>query len=702
MTASATPTSLGKDVSIFTAKAAWNAAVRILLFWILVAGGLFGLARVTPYSDWQLISGVIDARQEVLVELVTRKEFAFALASAIVQFGLALGLAFLVAHVLMIRAALWAARRALGPGDQRRFAASFDRVSQRLRRHAIIGHAWREFEETLVRDDDVIRNTVRPQGFINLAHAREQLFGLKMMASIPGFFVGLGLLLTFIGLVLALNKAAGSTTAGSASDMTQALNGLLDAATFKFSTSIAGLGASLVLSLAFRVYQISIERAFERFGRALEDRLWFQPPQRIAVDSLKLLAEQRDQLKEINSEAFFARLGDSIAPRFQTAVADAVSPISSSLDRTVDELKRTSHSGVEELVENFVSRLDQGTGRELTQVTTTLVGLKEGLEGIRTSLAGSGQDVSDKLAKAAESLSGALARAGTSLGDSAAGAVGKVESVMAELAAKLDAQTATFGANMAALQGAIAAQMQESGRIAQKAGEEAAHASKQASDQAVEATQKATRDAVEAMRTAMGEATQNLGAEIGRLSAALQSVESAFRTQTQHIDTVSTRSRETADAFGLVAANVRTASQPLLTQSERVAQSADRMATSIAGSVDALSATQQTASGIAVDLSKHLEQIGRVWDEIGRTWDRYEARFTDVDESLGRAVERFHGEILRHQDAMRNFVQDIDKHTEAILKGISSAVNDLDGSVQELNETLSPFIRGMKHGEAAE
>jgi hypothetical protein len=683
-------------VRIFAANMLWNAAVRIPLFWLLVAGALVELAQVVPYSDWRLVSGVVRENQTGLLELVTKKEFAFALASAIVQFGLALGFAFLVAHVLFIHAALLAAKRALGPrGDSRRFAAHFDGISQALRQHALVGYGWCEFEETLVRGDDIVRNTVRPQSFINLANARERLFGLKMMASIPGFFVGLGLLLTFIGLVLALNKAVGSTTAGSASAMTNALNGLLDAATFKFSTSIAGLGASLVLSLLFRIYQISIEGAFESFGRAIEAGMRFQPPQRIAAESMQLLVAQRDQLKEINSEAFFARFGESVAPRLQMAFADAITPISASLDRTVEELKQTSRTGVEKLVENFVDKLDQGASRELGQVADTLVSLRDGLEGMRASLAGSGQDVSDKLAAAAENLSRVVANAGTALGHSAAGVAGTVESVMEKLSAKLEAQTAAFAAEMAALQSAVAIQMKESGRLAQEAGEAAASASRSAASEAVTATQEATRTAAEAMRTAIGETTKNLSADIAGLSASLQSAGRAFREHSQLIEGVGVRSRETADAFGRVASDIRAASQPILAQSERVAQSADGMAKSIAGSVEALSATQQTASGIAKQLSRHFEEIDRVWTS-------YEARFKGVDKDLERAAERFHAEVSLHQEATRNFVADLDRHAGAILTAISSAVSDLDGSIQDLNETLGPFIQEVKRSEAAE
>jgi hypothetical protein len=97
-----------------------------------------------------------------------------------------------------------------------------------------------------------------------------------------------------------------------------------------------------------------------------------------------------------------------------------------------------------------------------------------------------------------------------------------------------------------------------------------------------------------------------------------------------------------------------------------------------------------------------MEQIGRVWDEIGRVWDRYESRFTHVDEELGRAADRFREEVSRHQDAMRTFVQEVDRHTASILSRLSSTVSDLDQSVGELNETLAPFVQRMKRGEAAE
>lgn len=676
-------------MSIFGSAVIWNGIVRFVLFWLLVALGLVALADVTPYANWGLVYAELREVGSGNISGIAEKHFAFALSSGIIQVALALAFALFVAHVLLLRAALYAAKRELGrTQDLQEFAAKFDTISERLRRNAVVGHAWHQFAGTAVRGDDAVRNTVRPQFFINLTDARERLFGLKMMGSIPGFFVGLGLLLTFIGLVFALNSAAGSTGAGSAEKMTESLNQLLAAATFKFSTSIAGLGASLVLSLLFRTYQILIESGFDSFGRAIEKRMIFHPPQRIAAESLDVLAAQRDELKEINSDRFFTRLGDSVGPALQSAVTDAVRPISDRLDRTVHELTRTSQTGTDELVRTFIASLNQGAGRELTEVAGTFAGLKDALEGVQRALAGSGQDFSTKLADAAEAISRVATDAGRILGGSASGVAEAVDAAMARVVERLDAQTAAFGSGITTLQASVAAQLQESVRQMREAGEVAAETSRRTTHEATIASSTAAGEALQKVRDGMNEVVTNLHEDIGRLSETLRSVATVFSNQTQQIESVSARSRDTADAFGRIATDVRSASQPLLTQSERVANSTDRMAASIASSVGALSTTQEAAAAIAQQLSAHLDQIGRVWEQ-------YESRFKGVDEDFGKAADRFHEEVSRHQEAMRDFVTDIDAHTKDILGKVSSAVAALTESIETLNETFDEKLGSL-------
>jgi hypothetical protein len=92
----------------------------------------------------------------------------------------ALGLAFFVSHVVLLRAAIRGAKGSLGRSDDiSSFAQAFDRVSDRLERNAVVRHGWRQFAATTIRESTSVRYTVRPQSFINLADARGELFGLS-------------------------------------------------------------------------------------------------------------------------------------------------------------------------------------------------------------------------------------------------------------------------------------------------------------------------------------------------------------------------------------------------------------------------------------------------------------------------------------------------------------------------------------------
>ncbi len=204
----------------------WRGLVRAVIFWSAFGAGLTAVAKFAPYSQWQHVFSVLREVSAGNIDHVSEKTFAFALSSGICQVAIAFAFAFFVSHVVLLRAAVRGAKGSLGPSDDiSSFALAFDKISDRLERNAVVRHGWRQFATT-IREGTSVRYTVRPQSFINLADARGELFGLKMMGSIPGYFVGLGLLLTFIGLVLALDKAAGSTAAGSAEAMTESLNEL--------------------------------------------------------------------------------------------------------------------------------------------------------------------------------------------------------------------------------------------------------------------------------------------------------------------------------------------------------------------------------------------------------------------------------------------------------------------------------------------
>lgn len=78
-----------------------------------------------------------------------------------------------------------------------------------------------------------------------------------LMRSLPGYFTSFGLIMTFIGLVVALYFAAKGFRSGNVDEARAAIIQLLNAASFKFLTSVAALISALAISVFLR-YNLSV------------------------------------------------------------------------------------------------------------------------------------------------------------------------------------------------------------------------------------------------------------------------------------------------------------------------------------------------------------------------------------------------------------------------------------------------------------
>ena len=625
----------------------WHGLLRSVIFICLMCGSWWALSHITPFSDVHVLRSVVQDALAGSYDRLRSRDFAFALASLVVQAAGALAGTFLFTHVVLVRLAIAVARRQVrrmrGVGD---FAAGYADLTRALERNAVIGHAWVEFAETLVPDERSVRNTVRPQSFINIGTAREQLAGLKMMNSIPGYFVGLGLLFTFVGLVFALNKAAASTGAGSAETMTHSLNELLSAATFKFGTSIAGLGSSLVLSLLFKVYTIAIEAGFDGLSRDLEARLVFYPPQAIAAETKIILEAQRDQLKEINSERFFSRLGESVAPGIQSAMTTAFQPMAEQLSEAVGQLSQTSQTGMDDMLQRFQDGLQDGAGAELRQLAATLGAMQGALEGVQRNLAGSGEHFSKQLSDAAYNLERLVAQAGSNLGasadstrtmleevaqqlravfemanrqvgetlaHSASGAAGLVEDAMSKVLTRLEAQTTAFGDTIAALHNAAAAQAEGQARTTREAGEMAAAAASQAARDAAQtmhgtigAVASSVTSAAAQAETAMTQMVTRLDTQMSTIVAAIAGLQQSMAAQAQE------SSRVARDAGEVAATSASRAAQD-------AAQAMQGVIGEVAGSVSgAASRAEEVMAQMTAQLGAQMASFGEAVSVLQR------------------------------------------------------------------------------------
>jgi hypothetical protein len=698
-------------MELVTLRAIWSTPVRCVAFWamtIVLTLILHGMMAQMPLSQAIVILGEAVSGN---IERLSTREFAFTLAGFILAVAGALAITFFLLHALLVSAVIGAARRRVGrillkrggPG----FLASRAALRDDLGRHPIIGSAWRAFDDTLVEPDfadEPLRYTVRAHTLLNASVARDRLAGLKMMPSIPGYFVGIGLLLTFFGLVLALNEAAAGTTSNEIGAMRLATARLLQVATFKFATSIAGLGASIALSIVFRAYAIAIESAFEQLCRTVESELAFAASQAATLEMNRTMLAQLAELRDLNGAAFGERLAIAVAPPLQLAMTEAVQPLAQMLTETVNRLDDQSRSGVEDLLKRFLESVRGSAGTELRELSEGLKTLQSTLDRTHQSLSGSGMDFSNRMAETAERLNQLIVQAGSAIGASAdtstatlaqmVGAMqvmferanGRIEADLAGAASGASARLeAAMGSVMARLEGQIAALQSGLGGFQAGMSEqlvEARQRSLDAQQQTLAMIDQSAQAAAGVLQTGFAGVIKEINAEVDRMVQSMRVAEVAMVAQAGAVKDATMQSKAVADAFGRTADLVRTAAGPLVQSSDRIAGASDRMADTISRSVTALEESQRAAKRLAENLSGHIDRLTVVWTN-------YEARFGQVDADLGLALTRLSEETRRQLDILAT-------HTIAIDKGLALAVDKLSGHVAGIAEGAGDLAESVE------
>ena len=231
----------------------------------------------------------------------------------------------------------------------------------------------------------------------------------------PNLLVGIGLLLTFFGLVTALYFT--TVAIKGAADLAASQNALRDllyAASFKFYTSIAGLGGSIVLTLVLRYGTSAVENTFDALASTLESKLVFiTPEESIAFNQYREAQEQTKNLRLFNTEVAISvgrRIEEALAATLPTYLAQAMAPIGKSLDEVANKLTSMNEGAIGEMAGSFVDKLQGATGEQMQELASTLGELGTSLERIKHGMNESGSALENVSRKISEVISETTSR----------------------------------------------------------------------------------------------------------------------------------------------------------------------------------------------------------------------------------------------------------------------------------------------------
>ncbi len=581
------------------------------------------------------------------------------------------------------------------------FSKNFDRIDAVLSKPGLgrgaMSLAWLEFKESLfdtkmgAPNGNVLarQNSIRPSVFFS-----NSIHPPKFLGFVANLFVGVGLLLTFIGIVAVLKQAGIDLAAANGkpegSTTNQAIERLIFAASTKFITSIFGVGFSILLKMEERIltnWQVSgVERICSNIERGLE----FVSPQSLADQTLFEAKEQTKQLKN---------MGETLAAEIGEKMNAAVTPLA----KTMQALKESVEQGARDQNKTFReaagSAVSDATGAELKALAQSLSGLSNVMHGLEHKLQASGAVAAEQIAGAAQemraSLSGlpdALAMASISSAENFEQvnieAQRQMKSILVDAAVKFSENNSEASADLSKMISDLhiglahipeqmseisvvhARLLEEAGQnsgaalttLLKRAGDEFASANKETSDSMVLAQQRFAQTV---------ESVASLGLVIeawreGASSATVQMREILEASQANQVATAElTRSLDQ--------------------RSREAAQNLSNIAGGMKSSAD--------ASANALDQAKELHAtITQSHQAMTNAWDSHRSRFESVDADLANAAKALN-------DAADQFAEKISQQINAMDTGLSRNISGLKGATEELTETIEE-IRAEREGNS--
>ncbi|OYU51943.1 MAG: hypothetical protein CFE27_08730 [Alphaproteobacteria bacterium PA1] len=577
-----------------------------------------------------------------------------------------------------------------GPDEaQLAFSAKYDEIDRAFSSvdpgGEQLAYAWREFQESIVRGErgTVVRNTVRPiQYFARTAPSQAQL------AFWSNMFVGIGLVLTFLGIVVALNKA-GAGLSGNLDQAKLALTELLAVAGAKFSTSIAGVSASLLLRYSERRNSRECQHLIDELCEWLERGLLYVPPQRLAVEQLDIQNQQLAQLKQFNTD-----LALQIGEKFQVAIA----PVTASLGMLNENIASMS----EGLGQGAAKAVAEASGGELRALGQTLANLGEQLSSMGSTVGASGNEAAQQIrlagadfAQAAADIRGAFERLSLQvdgMGDkllTQAQAASEAQSEALRRAGEISesaqqAASQSISGAVQALSGAAVAASSEFQAGLGKALAEGAAASQEVFKAALEESGAGLRESAARISAAI----QGAAGQIERAATGLEAGSSSMERGLKAFADTSTEARTAAQALEGASRAFGVAAQPVSQAAQAIASASERLQRLFEES-------QTNQDDVLAEMKVLATAIRETQDSARKAWQDYQTRFEGVDKSLENAGGKFAETIGESLDSFRKFSADTDKE-------MASAVGKMGKTLDQIEDyagTLSEFVEALRRAE---
>lgn len=261
-------------------------------------------------------------------------------------------------------------RQIQGYGGRATFKANYRSLTEAVRGKRPLEAAWREYTSALVDlGTDGPIGATRPASLVFSSDLPYRAgIDLKRYDAVPNTLIGVGLLFTFIGLAGSIYLAqAGS---GDTEQTLAALSNLLQAASFKFVTSIAAIFASLMFSASRHRILDKLDNALDRLCEVL-DAMTVPATEAQLAEAARTQLEAQTGILAKRDDKLARAIASALDTTLRENLGTALDPIASQINAMGAQLGAQNVQALNDMVQRFAKELG-GAARDHTDA---LVGL---------------------------------------------------------------------------------------------------------------------------------------------------------------------------------------------------------------------------------------------------------------------------------------------------------------------------------------
>ena len=480
---------------------------------------------------------------------------------------------------------------------------------------SIFGASWTEYRACLKQEEAGILYLRHPAEYLGLHAISNTSFPARFFAAAHGYFIGIGLLLTFIGLVAALKFAAAGVASSDIAVAKQALNSLLSAASFKFMTSIAGLGCSLVLSIGARTVTYAIENAASGLARDLEAGMSPIFVEGLAYDQLAVTRQQLARLETL---------------------AALPAPLVAAVEEVRNEIRAVDHEALSRTLREFGQEMRGSAGSEIKQLAAKLAEIGDAIGRTQLHIGNSGQAFAEQTGLAAAQLLNAATQMREGM-DGRINAVGDRIEALAEALARNEARLAATAT-----------------RAAQGMADSVRGAGDEIALRMVESTR------------GLAATSDGLAQRVGTMLGGLDKINRSLGTQVDSMQRVVASLDGAKQALDASAASWMQSSAPVVA----AVDASGRVAGELRQVAERIAAAQREMTDMAKAVTVTSERAALVWDS-------YRSRFETVDEDLKLVFEHLQDGTRSFSKEVMTFVGGLDANLASGLQSLSVGTEEL-------------------------